>query len=196
ALPTSGAPNVIYLINPKTGETIAPWDPNNIYRDTELCQERILGLSPTTGPCGPSDLPAGSTWYRVVDDTLSSSDIWQTGTGNSLNNPLDFKWVRITLKANNNTPVAANGVNTDSHQVGGEGEGKLLLPAGYGPDCMRYGSVVMVPPTSSGTGYDATGPTVTIDPPPLGGTQATATPVMELVDAVVGTISVTPGSNY
>jgi hypothetical protein len=193
-LPTLGSPNIIYIINPKTGEDIQPWDPSNKYMDTELCHENVLGLSGTAGvPCGPSDLPLVSTWYTVYDDSdsASSNDVWKQA------NPLDFKWVRIQLKTNNNTPVAANGVTGDSHQVCWEGERQLLLPDGYGPNCMRYGSVIQVPVTNPGSGYTATPPTVTIAPPTVTGIQATATANMEAVDAVVDAVNpVSFGSGY
>ena len=39
ALPSTSAPNVLYLINPASGETVAPWNPSNKYFDTELCHE-------------------------------------------------------------------------------------------------------------------------------------------------------------
>src|SRR4051812_13611633 len=45
-LPSTGAQNIIYILNPGVGESasdIKPWDPDNKYFDSELCQERILG---------------------------------------------------------------------------------------------------------------------------------------------------------
>src|SRR5262245_35257999 len=40
AMPSVGASDVIYIINPKNGETVAPWSTNpRNYPDTELCQE-------------------------------------------------------------------------------------------------------------------------------------------------------------
>src|SRR5947209_18267747 len=47
--PSTSAANVIYIINPRGGETVAPWDTSNPYFDTELCQENTLGLSHTAG---------------------------------------------------------------------------------------------------------------------------------------------------
>src|SRR5215831_11826224 len=191
-LPSLSAGNVIYIINPKSGEDIRPWDGANKYRDTELCKENILGLTPTAGatPCGPTDLPTGSSWYTVYNDSLSSAYWW------SLPNPLDFKWVRITLKANNNTPVIANGVASDGHQVCWEGERQILLPDGYGPTCARYGSIVQIPVMNPGANYTSR-PTVTIDPPPGLGVQATATANMVLVNDAVSYITVgSPGSGY
>ena len=192
-LPSLTQANVIYIINPKTGETIAPWDGNNAYRDTELCKEKILGLTPTSGatPCGPTDLPAVSTWYTVYNDSLSSSAHWW-----SMANPLDFKWVRIQLKANNNTPVVANGVATDGHQVCWEGERQILLPDGYGPECARYGSIVQVLVTNPGSAYTSP-PTVTIAAPPGLGVQATATANMIAVNDAVSAVAVgAQGSGY
>ena len=188
ALASLSAGNIVYIINPKSGETIAPWDINNTYADTELCQERMLGLSGTTGvPC--TSLPSGSTWYTVYDDSQTSANFW------NLAHPLDFKWVRIALKINNNTPVAANGDVTDTHQVCWDGSRQLVLPTGYGPSCTRYGSVIMIQVTNPGTGYTSA-PTVTIDPPTSGVT-ATATANIVLTDGVVGAVNVnSTGSNY
>jgi hypothetical protein len=191
-LPSLSVGNVIYIINPKTGESIRPWDGTNTYRDTELCKEHILGLTPTPGatPCGPSDLPTGSAWYTVYDDSLSSAYWW------NMANPIDFKWVRITLKANNNTPVVANGVVSDGHQVCWEGERQILLPDGYGPTCARYGSIVQIPVLNPGANYTSQ-PTVTIAPPPGLGVQATATPNMVLVNDAVSSVTVgAQGSGY
>ena len=55
-VPTLTNHQVIYIINPSGSETVAPWDSTNPYMDTELCQEGILGLTPTPGI--PSDTPA------------------------------------------------------------------------------------------------------------------------------------------
>src|SRR5262245_9729110 len=191
-LPALSAGNVIYIINPKSGEDIRPWDGTNKYRDTELCKENVLGLTPTAGatPCGASDLPTGSSWYTVYNDSLSSAYWW------NMANPIDFKWVRITLKANNNTPVIANGVATDGHQVCWEGERQILLPDGYGPTCARYGSIIQVPVLNPGANYTSQ-PTVTIAPPPGLAIQATATPHMVLVNDAVSSVTVgAQGSGY
>jgi hypothetical protein len=190
ALPSLAAGNVLYIINPANGETVAPWwnSSSNPYYDTELCQEKILGLSGTVGvPC--DTLPSGSSWYTVYDDSQSSANFWK------FTNPLDFKWARISLKTNNMTAVSANADATDSRQVCWDGSRQLVLPAGYGPGCVRYGSVIAISVTNSGTGYTST-PTVTIDAP-ASGTQATATPNMVLTDGVVGAVNVTAeGANY
>ena len=48
-LPSLAAGNIVYIINPRSGETVAPWDSSNRYFDTELCQERMLSLSGRQG---------------------------------------------------------------------------------------------------------------------------------------------------
>jgi len=193
ALPDLGAANIIYIINPKSGETVAPWDINNRYADTELCQESVLGLTPNPGAQCTS-LPTGSSWYTVKDDSLSAAGVWQNTT---LGTPLDLKWVRIQLKANNNTPVPASGVATDATQVCWDGIHQVLLPSGYDPNCVRFGSVAKVIPTDGGFGYTST-PTVTIDPPTLTGIQATAHAVTSPVTSaqVQSVTMVTGGSGY
>src|SRR5215831_14193597 len=117
-LPSLTATGVVYLINPKNGETITPWDPSpdNPYRDTELCQENILGLSGTNGvPCsGVGSLPPiGNAAWRTVKDISSPANaaegVWQFAS------PLDFKWVRISLKKNNMTPYSATGNPGDTN---------------------------------------------------------------------------------
>ncbi len=189
ALPIVGAANVLYIINPRGGETVAPWNSSNPYVDTELCQENMLGLMPNAGvPC--TTLPTGTSWYSVSDDSLTAAGFWH------FTNPLDFKWVRITLKKNNNTPVAANGDNTVTQQVCWDGKRQLVLPVGYGPECIQFGSVIAIFVSSPGTGFTSP-PTVTIDAPPAGGVQATATANMVQTDGVVGAVNVTAqGSNY
>jgi hypothetical protein len=198
-LPSLTEANVIYIINPKDGETVAPWDPDNSYADTELCQERMLGLSGTTGvPC--TTLPSGSAWYTVYNDSLDLQDC-QPGASSGtcfwhLPQPLDFKWVRISLKLNNNTPVPVNGDATDSRQVCWDGYRQVVLTAGYGVECTRYGSVIAVLVTNPGTGYTSV-PTVTIGAPPADGVQATATAEIVPVDGVVGSVTVvSEGNNY
>lgn len=188
-LPSLTAANVVYLINPKNGETVAPWDLNNTYRDTELCQENILGL---TGPVGtPCDtLPSGSAWYATYNDSLTAAGVWRQTS------PLDFKWVRVTLKKNNMTPVAANGSSTSSNQVCWDGAHQIMLPNGYGPECNRIGSVISVSVTNGGSNYTAP-PTVTISAPPTGN-QATAHANMTLVTSqMVQAVTVdNQGSGY
>src|SRR5207244_2506481 len=162
-------------------ETVAPWDPSpsNKYMDTELCHEGVLGLTANTGPCTTLP-PTSPQWWTSIDDS-SVSSIWH------LPNPLAaLKWVRIQLKTNNATPRAANDNTGDSQQVCWDGKHQIVLPAGYGPECVQYGSVIAINLTNGGSGYTSV-PTVTIAAP-VGGTQATATAHISPTDGVVGSI--------
>src|SRR5215831_18837183 len=176
-LPSLTATGVIYLINPKNGETITPWDPSpdNPYRDTELCHENILGLTAPIDnaiPCsGANSLPPiGNSAWRTLKDISAPANIaegvWQFAS------PLDFKWVRLSLKRNNMTPYPATGAPGDTNQVCWDGRYQVMMPNGYGPECVKVGSVVLVSVTNSGANYTGP-PTVTIDPP-ASGMQATA----------------------
>jgi hypothetical protein len=104
-LPTATNAQVFYIINGSwTGSgsnVIKPWDPTNKYFDTELCHEGDMfgsgvltnpGATKVTEPCPATtaSIPNGSTtgWWTATSSLLPS------GTG------LQYKWVRVTLKAN------------------------------------------------------------------------------------------------
>ncbi len=190
-VPLLTAANVIYIINPKGGETVAPWDITNKYADTELCQESILGLTPTPGiPC--ASLPSGSSWYTVIDDSQSTSAPW------NLSPPTDVKWIRITLKTNNMTPVAVNGSPTTTTQVCWDGSHQTLIPTGYGTNCYPNGGIGTLTLNTAGTGYTSP-PTITIANAPAGGITATGGPV-PATSALTGQIAsltlASPGAGY
>jgi hypothetical protein len=189
-VPTLTNHQVIYIINPSGSETVAPWDSTNPYMDTELCQEGILGLTPTPGiPC--STLPSGSDWYTVVDNTDPSWAPWNLAT------PLDVKWTRLLLKGNNYTPVPVNGDTADSTQNCWDGQHQILRAVGFGPDCAPDGSIIKVQVTSGGVGYTSV-PTITFSDPPAGGIKAEGTAEIDAI--TTGQISsitvVNPGAGY
>jgi len=186
--PQLAAANIVYVINAKSGETVAPWNmsASNLYKDTELCQEGVLGLTGTAGvPC--TTTAAGTAWYSVVDNTLSASAPW------NLTTPLDVKWTRISLKTNNMTPIAVNGNGASSMVVCWNGSNQIPRPAGYGADCSPDGSLATIILTNPGTGY-VVNPTVTISAPPVGGVQAVASAVTAMTPSgIVQSGSVTAG---
>jgi hypothetical protein len=189
-MPTLTNHQVFYIINPKNGETVAPWDLTNKYKDTELCQEGILDLTPTPGiPC--NELPMGDDWYTIIDNSSDASEPWKSST------PLDTKWIRVTMKGNNMTPVVASGDAGVSTETCWDGSHQILKPNGYGPDCGPDGSIVKVTVTSGGIGYTSP-PTVTFSTPPAGGTQATGTAVIaSLPTGQLSSVTVnTPGAGY
>src|SRR5690242_2431220 len=115
ALPSTSAPNVLYLINPASGETVAPWDPSNKYFDTELCHESyfvnnlgVTGVAAGTPcPATSASVPSGTSWYAWYDNSQKKTNTAATGTGDaatletayqlkdSSGNkiPLTYKWV-------------------------------------------------------------------------------------------------------
>lgn len=91
-LPGGGAGSILYVTNPRSGEVIDPTVAGTFF-DNELCHENFVGLglaNPGAGiPCtvGP---PSGAVAYLPSDAPF-------TNTAGAL----DYKWVRITMKANN-----------------------------------------------------------------------------------------------
>ncbi len=188
-LPQTSKKYVIYILNPTGSETVKPWDSSNAYFDTELCQERTLGLTGTAGiPC--TSIASGQSWLDKVDDSASSSAPW------NLSAPLALKWVRITRKANNMTTVPVNGDAADATQVCWTGINEIKLPTNYVADnCGPSHSVISVELKTPGVGYTAQ-PTVTIDAPPSGGTTATATATFVSVpNDQVASVSITAGGS-
>jgi Tfp pilus assembly protein PilX len=185
-LPALDNGSVLYIINPKNGETIEPWTAGSRYMDTELCQQNILGLTATPGiPC--DTLPTG-TWYTVYDNSVTSAGPWK------LDRPFDYKWARITVKTNNSTTRAVNGDATNSNRVCWDGVHQVTVPATG--DCTKYGSVVAVDVDPEGAGYTAP-PTVTIGPPDLmTGIQATAVANMVQASSTeVSSLTLTSGGS-
>jgi hypothetical protein len=115
-LPTTKLPgaagSIVYITNPSPSDP-APVKPDvlgNLYFDDELCHETVAGMAyvaPGTGPC-TSQPPAGSVQAYVPSVSP------YTNTSSSLS----YKWVRITLKANNTFPNAlVNSTPGDTSQV-------------------------------------------------------------------------------
>jgi hypothetical protein len=185
-LPTLAAPGgVIYLINPRGGEAVEPWNLANRYADIELCQEGLLGLTGTVGvPC--TTLPNAGGWYTVYDDSQTSAGVWQQAR------PLDWKWVRLTLKKNNNTAAPSNGDPNAVNQICWDGERQITLPVGYGPECNRIGSIVAVNVLDGGVNYTSA-PTVTISNPPSGVTATAIATMVAVTEQNVASITVNNG---
>lgn len=134
-MPTSGsATGVYYILNPGSGETVAPWLTTNKFFDTQLCHEQFTGLGTIASdgaasvlnvPCSTSQGSEG--WYTT---RTSTSDPY-TGTKGSL----DYKWVRITQKANASAApylVTAANSTTANYPVCWDGTHEVLLPGGLG----------------------------------------------------------------
>jgi Tfp pilus assembly protein PilX len=210
ALPSTSAANVLYLINPAPGETVAPWNPTNKYFDTELCQEsyfvNVLGVTAGTPgtpcPATSASVPAGSAWYAWYDNSKMQTNTGATGTGGaatmeaayqltsgSTKIPLTYKWVRITLKADNMTPINVGTGN--GTQVCWDGSHEQQLQAGYHTDCTPpSGGITNIAVTASGAGYTSV-PNVTISGG--GGSGATATAVVGQLPVGITSVTLTNG---
>src|SRR6266516_115854 len=183
ALPSTSFQNVLYILS--DASIVKPWDPaNRRYFDTELCQEQVMGLSGTPGvPC--TTIASGSTWYKTYDHSLGGK--W------NLPNPLDLKWVRITAKGNNMTPVPVNGNPAIADQACWNGANQISTPTTYTTGCKPKGGVTAIFVTSSGGGYSSSSPTIVIGGD---GTGATATAVMQPeTTGYVASVSITTGGS-
>ncbi len=216
ALPSTSAANVLYIINPAPGETVAPWDPTNQYFDTELCQENYfvdnhLVTAGTPGtPCPTTSaypVPTGTAWYTWYDNSLKQAKGGATGSGGAAGLetayqlkdsggnkiPLGYKWVRVQLKADNMTPVTVGTGN--GTQVCWNGSHETQIATGYHSDCTPpSGGVTNVAVTASGSGYTSA-PTVSITGG--GGSGATATAsIYQLPTGITSVTLTNPGAGY
>jgi hypothetical protein len=185
---------VLYIVNPdphhnETVASIAPWNwngGNNPYFDQELCHENMLLLAgvPGTACSGAAAVPsnvctdvtAGGAggWCRFYDNSANATP-WQLKDTNGLPIPMDYKWVRISLKQDKNAlayvpdPLTASGTT----QVCWDGNYQSQIPAGYQSNCsLPSGSqVIGLNVTASGSGYTSA-PTIAISGG--GGSGATA----------------------
>jgi hypothetical protein len=177
---------VLYIVNPnvangETAATIAPWNPTSQYYDQELCQEGMLGTARGQAgvACPKASLPAGGCtdvttgavagWCGYYDNSANAN-------GFTLSTPLDYKWIRVTLKEDWNTPVyVPNAASASGKQVCWDGNYQNQIPASYNTTCMPVSgnTVIGLNLVSPGTGYSSA-PTVTITGGGGSGAAATA----------------------
>ena len=126
ALP-SGAGGVLYVLNGVSAANIT----NNTspYFDDELCHDfTAIGSwyesTSTNQRC--TTLPSGSTWYTCVPSTCSASNSAYATSAF----PLEYKWVRLTLKSNNSTAYAVNGNSADTFPVCWNGTSEVVTTGG------------------------------------------------------------------
>ncbi|MGH9575944.1 MAG: hypothetical protein ACRD3R_00800, partial [Terriglobales bacterium] len=127
------ANSVMYVINPAGGaEVVAPNSAANRYFDTELCHEGLTGLN-LTDPGAGVPCPSPSTVPGVYAPFIDSDSPFSTTTS-----ALNFKWVRITQKANATAaPFYVDGGGsalTYPTQICWDGMRERLRPALY-PTC-------------------------------------------------------------
>lgn len=89
---------------------------NPSWVDDELCHDfNYGGMSQLPANVRCTNLPAGSTWYQTSASVAPY--------------PLEYKWVRVTLKANNSTAYPVNGVSSNSSPVCWNGTSEVALTA-------------------------------------------------------------------
>ncbi len=126
------ANSVLYIVNPAgAGEQVQPNNAANRYFDTELCHEGLAGLN-LTDPGAGVPCPSPSTTpgvYGPVPFPNSDSPFSTT------NSAMDFKWVRITQKANRSAaPFYVDGGGnafTLDTQICWDGMRETVRPAAY-----------------------------------------------------------------
>jgi hypothetical protein len=211
---------VLYIVNPKPNETvagIAPWNwngGNNPYFDQELCQENMFpGIvtpgAPGVACAGASAVPpggctnivgGGANWCRYYDNSANASN-WQLkdAGGNAI--PLDYKWVRVSMKEDWNTPAhvaSATGAAASGQQVCWDGNYQTQRPANYNPaTCYPTGgnSVIGLNLTAAGSNF-ITAPTVTITGGGGSGATATAQIAPAPSDGIATVVITNGGSGY
>jgi hypothetical protein len=220
-VPDAGAVNggyVLYIINPNTVNnenvaSIAPWNwnnGNNPYFDSELCQEGMLGVARGTAgvACtGAAAVPSnactsvtagGNGWCKYYDNSANATN-WNLVDTNGKPVPLDYKWVRIAMKEDWNTPVYVPQVGTaNGTQVCWDGNYQAQMPANYNPaNCQPTGgnSVIGLNLTAAGAGFTAA-PTVTITGGGGSGAAATAQISAAPTDGIASVVITNPGSGY
>lgn len=218
-IPDGVGGKILYIVNPnvannETVASIAPWKAKingvtNPYFDQELCQEKMLGIaagvpgvacSPAAGDLAascPAVGGAGVGWCTSYDNSNHATN-WQLKDANGNPIPLDYKWVRISLKEDWNTlvyvpsPAAASG-----QQVCWDGNYQTQIPAGYGTNCQPGAGfqVIGLNVTAAGSGYTSA-PIVTITGGGGSGATATAQISPAPADGIVSVVLTNGGSGY
>src|SRR5438874_13499883 len=115
-LPTTTG-GVLYVVqNGVTGANITNFASTNPLVDDEFCHDFSYGGMTSAPPnvrC--SNLPAGA---------------WYTTTASVAPYPLDYKWVRVTMKANNSAPYVVDGLQSVANQACWNGTSEVVLPGG------------------------------------------------------------------
>lgn len=136
SLPGGGTPWALYVLgNGVTMADVTDTSPGKMF-DDELCHD-FPGAFATTTPINVActGLPTGS-WYNPTPIASVAS---------TLAHPLEYKWVRVTLKSNNSAPFpVASPVTTDQVCWSGTGNGASETVAAAGTTCSAIPSATPV----------------------------------------------------
>jgi hypothetical protein len=97
--PGAGATSVLYITNPAPGETVSPTTQGTAYFDDEFCHE-YFSTNPNMLVPGPLGVPCGTYPGNNTVSIIPSYSSIGSVPPVLQNNPLNYKWVRITLKQN------------------------------------------------------------------------------------------------
>lgn len=119
AMPGMGAgTGVLYVLqNGVSAANVTNLTTSNQLADNELCHDFSFGGMSSTPPnvrC--TNLPGGSGWYRTSASVAPF--------------PLEYKWVRVTLKANNSAPYIVDTTQPVGNQVCWNGISEVVRPSG------------------------------------------------------------------
>lgn len=127
-LPAAGGKVLYMLANGVTMANITNVTPSNPIADDELCHDygnpSFGGMTWQPGNVRCVDLPGGNAWYTSPAPTSIAPFAASA-------NPLEFKWVRVSLKQNN----SSSGYLVDAAQPAGNmvcwnGNSEVVLPNG------------------------------------------------------------------
>lgn len=133
SLPTLGN-GVLYVVQPGVSAAdITTFASNNPLVDDELCHDwgtasfGGMAWQPANVRC--TTLPAGTAWFQSVNSVAPFA-----GSAN----PMDYKWVRVTLKQNSSTPYDSPYTMVDSAQAPGNqvcwnGISEVVVPSNATP---------------------------------------------------------------
>lgn len=205
--PNSAGTNIIYIINPKSGDIVAPWDGNSAhFPDWEICDTNNENFPNSFCSAGA---PTSATAYTIYCNGATADCDASAGSGNynksaltvnapwTRSVPFDYKWIRINLKTEQMLPgYPVNSSTTTNGVVCWDGHGELSPGTGYNSDCTPNGGLTVAMLTPGG-GWTST-PTVTLGSPDIGGgTQATVSVnATQTPNAITTATVTTAGSGY
>jgi hypothetical protein len=125
AVPAGAAGGVLYVLQP--GVTLANvTDMTSKFKDDELCHDwgnpSTAGMTWQPANVACTDLPAAPGWANSTNSVAPFA---------GSPNPLEYKWVRVTLKANNSSAFRVdNAPGSDSYQACWNGISEVVAAPG------------------------------------------------------------------
>jgi len=116
-LPAAGGKVLYVLQNGVTAANVTSISSSNPMGDDELCHDFSFGgMTSTPANVRCTTLPSGSGWYVTTPSVAPF--------------PLEYKWIRVTLKANSSAPYTVDSSQPVGSQVCWNGISEVALPTG------------------------------------------------------------------